>query len=530
MTKTSDLLRENRKRELWLKYAGFMYLSLKEFMEIQKRLMLEQLILLGNSIIGKEIMGGKQPSTIEEFRKVVPLTTYQDYAKYLNEKNEDVLPAKPYMWSRSSGRTTPSGYKWIPFTKTMYDVLANAAIGSFIMSSCTMEGEVMLERFDKVLLATAPLPYMSGLMSYSARDQAEISFLPSLEVGDQMAFGERVAEGFKLAMREGVDFFYGMSSVLAAMGERFESQSDSTKPSKDMVNPLVLWRLIKAMIASKINKRGLLPKDIWKLKGISAGGTDTEIYSDKIEYYWGRRPLEGYGLTEGGALTMQGWNYKGMMFFPDCDFLEFIPMDEHQKNKEDPAYQPKTVLLDELQVGKYELVFTNLHGGTLIRYRPGDIFEVIAIGDEELNSVLPQVRFYSRVTDFIDLAGFARLTEKDIWKAIETSGLSYTDWAARKELLDKEPILHLYIEPKPNQTFIAQEVTEKVDRALQDIVSDYKDLKTMLKKDPLRVSSLPEGAFANYMKAQQDAGADLAHVKPPHMQPSDEIMERLKGV
>ena len=298
MIKTSDLIRENRNEEIWMKHCGYLYLSMKEFMEIQKRLMLEQLTLLGKSIIGKEIMGGKTPSTIEEFRKVVPLTTYKDYVKYLNEKNEDVLPAKPYKWARSSGRSTPNGYKWIPYTKQMYDTLADAAIGSMIMSSCTLEGEVRLERFDKILLATAPPPYLSGLLSYSTRDQLEINFLPSLEDGDEMDFGDRVAAGFKMAMRDGLDYFYGVSSVLAAMGERFESQSDSTKPSRDMLNPIVLWRLVKAMITSKINKRGLLPKDIWELKGISAGGTDTEIYGDKIEYYWGRRPLEHPESTE----------------------------------------------------------------------------------------------------------------------------------------------------------------------------------------------------------------------------------------
>lgn len=529
MTTTSDLLRERRKSELWMKYAGFMFLSMKEFMEIQNRLLLEQLHLLDNSIIGKEIMGGITPTSIDEFRQLVPLTTYENYTKYLDVKNEEVLPAKPYKWARSSGRTTPGSCKWIPFTKTMYDALANAVIGSFIMSSCTIEGEVKLERFDKVLLATAPPPYLSGLLSYSARDQAEISFLPSLEDGDQLAFGERIAEGFRLAMRDGVDYFYGLASVLAAMGEQFESHSANTKPSKDMLNPPVLWRLIKAMIASKVNKRNLLPKDIWKLKGISAGGTDTEVYSDKIEYYWGRKPLEGYGLTEGGGLAMQGWNYKGMMFFPDADFLEFIPINEHQKSQENPEYELKTVLLDELEVGMYELVFTNFYGGTLIRYRPGDIFEVIALGDDELKSVLPQVRFYSRDTGIIDLSGFARLTEKDIWKAIEEAGLPYQDWVARKEILDKNPILHIYIEPKSNQEFSEEEAKVKIDNALNNLVSDYQDLKNMLKKDPLRVSSLSEGAFARYMKAQQDTGADIAQVKPPHMKPSDEIMKGLTG-
>ncbi|KPK15707.1 MAG: hypothetical protein AMK69_26900, partial [Nitrospira bacterium SG8_3] len=239
MTTTSDLIRENRKREVWMKHCGFINLSVEEFMEIQNRLMLEQLHLLNNSIIGKEIMGENEISSVEEFREKVPLTTYKDYAKYMEEKNEDVLPVKPHAWARSSGRTSPSGFKRIPITKQMYDNLAEPTISALIMASCTQEGDIRLERFDKLLLATPPPPYISGLGSYSARDQVEISYLPPLEEGDQMEFAERIAVGFKMAMKEGLDHFYGVASVLAAMGERFESQTDTTEPSKDMLNPQV---------------------------------------------------------------------------------------------------------------------------------------------------------------------------------------------------------------------------------------------------------------------------------------------------
>ena len=33
---------------------------------------------------------------------------------------------------------------------------------------------------------------------------------------------------------------------------------------------------------------------------------------------------------------------------------------------------------------------------------------------------------------------------------------------------------------------------------------------------------LPEGAFNNYMESAKAAGADLAHLKPPHMQAKDQ--------
>ncbi len=88
-------------------------------------------------------------------------------------------------------------------------------------------------------------------------------------------------------------------------------------------------------------------------------------------------------------MAMQSWNCKGMTFFPDNDFLEFIPLDEHFKSNQNPDYQPKTLLYSELQPGIYELVFTNLLGGVFTRYRVGDLFEVISLRDEELNIDLP---------------------------------------------------------------------------------------------------------------------------------------------
>ena len=42
--------------------------------------------------------------------------------------------------------------------------------------------------------------------------------------------------GFKLAMREGLDYFFGISVVLARMGEQFEQQSSNSTPSKELLN------------------------------------------------------------------------------------------------------------------------------------------------------------------------------------------------------------------------------------------------------------------------------------------------------
>lgn len=522
-----QLLEEGRRDELWMKHCGFFNLTPDEFMHVQKRLLLEQISLLANSQIGKEIFGHRPPATVEEFRQTVPLTRYSDYEKYFDKQIEDVLPVKPFVWVRTSGRTSTKGPKWVPYTKDMYDHLGDLTVGAMLMASASYTGEVKLERNDKFLLATAPPPYVSAFVSRSAQEQLDVQFLPPLEQGEQMEYAQRVALGFRLAMKEGMDYFMGLASVLARMGEQFEQQTGSTKLSKELLDPATLWRLIKAVIIAKLHKRNILPKDIWKLKGIMTGGADTIVYGSKIEYYWGRKPLQGFGCTEGGNLAMQGWNGKGMVFSPDIAFLEFIPLDEHLKSKTDPGYQPKTVLYNELELGIYEFVLTNFHGGALTRYRIGDLFEVIALRDDELGSPLPQLRFYSRADDVIDLGNLVRLTEKDIWRAIEATHVKYQDWTARKEFEGGNVILHVYLEPKQAENVVVRDFLPVLALELSKVSTEFESLHEILGYNPLRVSLLPVGSFDRYMKQKQQEGADLAHLKPPHMQPSDPIMERL---
>lgn len=527
MDNSYKLIEEGRKDELWKKHCGFLSLSRNEFREIQTRLLLEQLKLVVPSKIGKKFWCGSAPETLDEFIEMTPLTTYANYAEMLMDKDEEGLPVKPYVWARTSGRTTDLGPKWVPYSKIMYDHLSDPVIGAMLMSSCSEPGDVKLERNDKFLMATAPPPYASGYISRSTKENLEVVFLPDLEAGEKMTYGERVATGFKLAMGEGLDYFMGISVVLARMGEQFGKQSQNSKPTKDLMNPATLFRLVKALIVSKLRNREILPKDIWKLKGIMSGGTDTEIYRDQIEYYWGRKPLEGFACTEAGNMAMQAWDYKGMVFFPDTAFLEFIPLVEHLKNKIDPNYIPKTLLYDELDLGIYELVFTNYHGGVLMRYRIGDLFEVVANEDREIASELPQVKFYSRADDVIDIGTFLRLTERDIWKTIAATGIPYEDWIARKEVLDGNVTLHLYLELKEADSITTEALQAALDNEFAARFSDYKDFKEMLGLDPMRVTKLPPGSFSTYMKAKVKAGADLAHLKPPHMKPSDEVLKNL---
>ena len=154
--------------------------------------------------------------------------------------------------------------------------------------------------------------------------------------------------------------------------------------------------------------------------------------------------------------------------------------------------------------------------------------EIISLGDEELDINIPQMIFHARADGVIDVGGFTRLTEKAVWQAIEEVAIPYVDWTIRKEYLDEEPILHLYIELK--EEVEDRDIKTSVHRKLMEVDPGYAEFESMLGFDPLRVTVLSKGAFARYMEAMRVAGADLAHIKPPHVNPTDEAINRLSSI
>jgi hypothetical protein len=54
--------------------------------------------------------------------------------------------------------------------------------------------------------------------------------------------------------------------------------------------------------------------------------------------------------------------------------------------------------------------------------------------------------------------------------------------------------------------------------------SDYKDLRKVINSELIQVTVLKKGCFEKFLRKQQALGAELAHWKPPHINPSDSII------
>jgi len=535
MTRPIELLKQGRKEELWQMCCGFIDFTLEQFMAIQKRLLLEEIELLKNSELGRRVMNGAMPETVEEFREQVPLTTYADYLPEIVEKREDVLPAKVARWVRTSGTSGKSYVKWVPFSVGFVREMEKVLAAEIILSGCKGRGDFPgFKEHLKVLYTLGPPEYGTGFLGRLMEQTIGCDSLPSH--GGELSFEQCVKLGFQEALYRGLDGFGGIASALIYAGEQIKRRSGNINIRFLLAHPRALFRVTRGLVKSKLDRRPLLPSDLWTVQGIICGGSDTTIFKKRVEELWGRRPLEHYASCEGGQCAIQTWDYEGMSFVPNLSFFEFIPEREWFKWQLDRSYQPKTVLLDEVKAGEnYEIVLTNFHGGAFVRYRIGDIIRITSLRNEKLNIDIPQMVFYSRADDRIDISGFGRLTEKLVWEAIENSGIYYKDWTARKEAIGDRAILHLYLELEDSYVASEEAVAATIYNELRKLdsvyhynqYSAYGDPETVLGLKPIKVTFLPQGAFARYISQRQAEGADLGTIKPPHINPSDKVLSLL---
>ncbi len=523
-----EKLKKQQYDQLWQEYCGFLDLSITEYMQIQHRLMLEQIQLWSQCGLGRKLLKGRCPRTVDEFRKTLPLTNFSDYADVLLHKQNDMLPAEPIIWIQTTWEGGKHPVKLAPYTKSMLDVYQSNIIAALMLSTSTERGKFNINPQDKILFGLAPLPYVTGLFPLLLEEEIQLKFLPPVEEALKMSFGERNKKGFELAMRNGVDFFFGLSSVISYITENsFASgngkSSGSVKKLFSSSLPMA-GRLLKAGYISKRDGMPIKPKDIFKLKGFVCAGTDTQYYKTSLEEAWGCRPMEISAGTEPTCIGTETWARNGLIFFPDACFYEFIPEQEMYKNLEEPGYQPKTYLMNEVVPNQnYELVISVLKGGAFARYRVGDVYRCLGIGSEGEKIMLPRFAFVDRVPTVIDIAGFTRITEESISDVVRLSGLKISQWLALKEYnQDHRPFLHMFVEMDSrgieSAALTQQVLIEHLSAYFTYFDSDYHDLKKLLGIDPLKITILRSGTIEAYEKS---VGRKLRRMNPSCYQIAD---------
>ena len=515
----SEQLQKQQYQEIWNQYCGFLDLNMEEYMNIQKRLMEEQISLWSSSTIGKTILKGKIPGNIEEFREMVPLTNYEDYADILLRKDGESLPGNPVIWIQTTWEGGKHPIKVAPYTRSMLDTFRNNVVACLLLATSQEKGKFSYEEGDKMLYGLAPLPYATGLLPLLLGEETDIRFLPEVKEAVNMSFSQRNKLGFKLALQKDVELFFGLGSVAYAVSQSLASSGAGSKDLASLLkcDPHMLYRMAKAKRLSKKENHPIRPKDLFGLKGFMVAGTDNRCYKDELEALWGIRPMEIFAGTEPSLIGTESWTRNGMYFFPDSCFYEFITEADMEKNEEDPSFVPHTLLMDEVIPGEvYELVLTVLKGGAFARYRCGDMYRCVGLTNREDGTRIPRFEYIDRVPSIIDIAGFTRISENGITSAIRLSGLPVHNWAAAKEFNENNrPFLHMYVEVEKGalaERAVSSEILKEIlSTYFKYIDQDYRDLKKILGMDPLVVTILKCGSFGAY---SEKYGKTLRHMNP----------------
>lgn len=515
-----EKLKHCSNEEIWSEYCGFLDLSLEEYMEIQNRLLTEQLTLLNGCELGRRIFGKARPQTVEEFRRMAPLTTYDDYADILLRKVDSMLPGTPVVWLQTTWEGGDRPVKLAPYTESMLAVYKRNILAAMLLSTSDARGHFMVRQNARVLYSLAPMPYATGLFPDLIESEMKLHFLPPLKEARKMSFSKQSKKGYELSLRGGMDQFFGMSSIIYRISknlEDFASGGGHHLKSLFHMSPKMLYRLLRASYKAKLEGTGIRPGDLFRLDGFVCVGTDSALYKEELEELWGRRPLELAGGTEPSCMGTETWNKNGLVFFPDACFYEFIPEQEMLHNLDDPTYTPNTYLMDELSANeKYELVITVLKGGAFVRYRVGDVYRCLRLRNQADGIALPQFEYVDRIPTVIDIAGFTRITAREINRVIELSRLAVQDWFALKEYDESNhSYLHLYVEMAPDAVqsgAVGKEILkEHLSVYFRYYDGDYKDLKKLLGVEPLIVTVLKTGSIARYREA---TGTPIRQMNP----------------
>ena len=116
-----------------------------------------------------------------------------------------------------------------------------------------------------------------------------------------------------------------------------------------------------------------------------------------------------------------------------------------------------------------------------------------------------------------------------LWQAIGQLDLGTVNWSARKEYesVRGEPTIRFYVE---GANIKPEALATELHEALIETHEDYASFNTIMGINPIRITPLAPGTYEGYLMEREAEAADLGQLKPPRMQPSDLVLNRLLAI
>ena len=211
--KFEEKLKCEGRKEVFDEYCSFMDLNIEEYMQIQKSLLKEQILLFTNSKLGESIIGNRKIETIDDFRKYVPLTTYEDYADILLLKDDSYLPKEASLWIETTWEGGKHPVKVAPYSKGMIETFFTNMCACMLIATGEKRYDFDVKKEYHMLYGLAPLPYATGLLPLGLDNQIGVQLLPDVKTANSMSFSERNKLGFKQGLTEGIEYFLSLIHI-----------------------------------------------------------------------------------------------------------------------------------------------------------------------------------------------------------------------------------------------------------------------------------------------------------------------------
>jgi hypothetical protein len=522
--------------------------------ETQRKLLMDIIEKNKNTEYGKKI-GFDQIHSLEDFQRIVPLTTYDDYADYVDRmiEGEDnlIMASKCHRYCSSSGSVgrpkilpksgrdlfymqsvgfvaTPAcaslwfGQKGIKFPKQVGTV-------AIILTGHKMKDGKMCNGAGQV-----PFTYLKPISEFFMTTPNDFMYPENEDAVDSSYFHLR----FALENRDVTYIGSMVVTLLTIMFEYFESNWEMVcnDIEKGTIDPSVKcpeelrakWEKKfkpnpkRAAEIRKECEKGfdspiaprVWPKFMWSYGMV---GSTLQFYVNKLRRYIGDAPIHnmGYAAAEGFMAMPVELNVNDAVLMPKSVFFEFIPMDDPECDK--------LLTLDQLEEGKeYEIVVTNFSG--LYRYKIEDVVRITGFYNNT-----PKMEFLYRNNLAMNIANEKTTTQMVDWaagKVQEQLGISFKGYSFYG---DTESTVVRYVLLAEPDGDISEDKIPEIEKALDEWLNESNEKYFKYRRwnmiDMPKVHILRKDTYADYREMLKKQGKVLNQIKPVTVINTDERKE-----
>ena len=544
--------------DLGVKLGKLVFTSIDHFSKIpgetQRKLLMEIIEKNKNTEYGKKI-GFDKIHSLEDFQRIVPLTTYDDYADYVDRMidGEDnlIMAAKCHRYCSSSGSVgrpkilpksgrdlfymqsvgfvaTPAcaarwfGKKGIKFPKQVGTV-------AIVLTGHKMKDGKMCNGAGQV-----PFTYLKPISEFFMTTPNDFMYPENEDAVDSTYFHLR----FALENRDVTYIGSMVVTLLTTMFEFFENNWEivCNDIEKGTIDPSIKctpelrakWEKKfkpnpkRAAEIRKECEKGfdtpiaprLWPKFMWSYGMV---GSTLQFYVNKLRRYIGDAPIHnmGYAAAEGFMAMPVELDVNDAVLMPKSVFFEFIPMDDPECDK--------LLTLDQLEEGKeYEIVVTNFSG--LYRYKIEDVIRITGFYNNT-----PRMEFLYRNNLAMNIANEKTTTQMVDWaagKVQEQLGISFKGYSFYGDTESAVVRYMLLAEPDGD---VSEDMIPEIEKALDEWLNESNEKYFKYRRwnmiDMPKVHLLKKDTYADYREMLKKQGKVLNQIKPVTVINTDERKE-----